>query len=307
MTLGRGLAAFAGIATVLALVAPGAASARQLAMTFDDLPAHSMLPPGVTRVEVARRIINALKAARLPPVYGFVNGVQIEREPASAPVLEMWRKAGFPLANHTWSHPNLNAIALEDWEADVVRNEPLLQAAMGDGDWRWLRFPYLSEGDTPEKRTAARAFLAHRGYHIAQVTMSFDDYAFNEPYARCEAKGDKASVVRLERDYLAAAAAEIDRASAMSRTLYGRDIPYVLLMHLGAFDARMAPRLLKLYRDRGFSFVTLPAAEQDPFYQPDIDLAASSATDTLEAAMNARGLPLPAKMVDLAWLDSACR
>jgi hypothetical protein len=31
----------------------------------------------------------------------------------------------------------------------------------------------------------------------------------------------------------------------MSEQLYNRDIPYVLLMHIGAFDARMLPRLLK--------------------------------------------------------------
>ena len=219
----------------------------------------------------------------------------------------MWRRAGFPLGNHTWSHPNLNATTLQDWEADVVRNEPVVRAEMGDSDWRWLRFPYLAEGDTPEKRAGVRAFLAGRGYRIAQVTMSFDDYAFNEPYARCQTTGDEASVARLERDYLAAATAALGRAGAMSRALYGRDIPYVLLMHIGAFDARMAPRLLRLYRREGARFVTLQAAETDPFYRPDIDLGAPSSPDTLEAAMAARGLPLPKKTIDLSWLDSACR
>ena len=69
-------AALAALAATLALAAPGAAPAREIAITFDDLPAHSDLPPGVTRVRVAQRIIDALKAAHLPPVYGFFNGVQ---------------------------------------------------------------------------------------------------------------------------------------------------------------------------------------------------------------------------------------
>ena len=136
--------------------------------------------------------------------------------------------------------------------------------------------------------------------------MSFGDYAFNEPYARCMARGDQAAVDRLERGYLQAAEDEIVRARSMSRTLYDRDIPYVLLMHLGAFDARMLPRLLSLYQARGFSFVTLPHAERDPFYGPDLELTGPLAPDTLEAMMAARGLHPPAGQ-DLAWLDGLCR
>ena len=295
---------------VLALAAGHGARAEaagpQIAVTFDDLPAHSTLPPGVTRRQVGDSILGTLKAAKLPPVYGFVNGVQIEREPASAPVLDAWRAAGFPLGNHTWSHMNLSAVPLPDWEADVVRNEPLLEAKMARADWRWLRFPYLAEGDTPPKRAGARAFLRARGYRIAQVTTSFDDWAFNEPYARCMAKGEAATVARMETAYLAAAEGELARSRAMAHALLGRDIPYVLLMHLGAFDARMLPRLLALYRERGVGFVTLPQAEADPFYAASLDLA-STAPDTLAGALAAKGLPVPKAAVDLAWLEQACR
>jgi hypothetical protein len=120
------------------------------------------------------------------------------------------------------------------------------------------------------------------------------------------AKGDQASVARLEKAYLQGARDEAARARAMSKALTGRDIPYVLLMHLGAFDARMMPRLLQLYRQEGFGFVSLPQAQQDPFYRPDQDLAVQGAPDTLEAAMAARGLRPPAGP-DLAWLEAVCR
>ena len=87
--------------------------------------------------------------------------------------------------------------------------------------------------------------------------MSFGDYMWNEPYARCIAKNDTTAIAQLESSYLQAAATDADFRRAMSKTLFGHDIPYVLLMHVGAFDARMLPRLLKLYRDKGFTFVTL--------------------------------------------------
>jgi peptidoglycan-N-acetylglucosamine deacetylase len=280
--------------------------APELAVTFDDLPVHGPLPPGVDRLQVAQAIIAALKSAGLPPVYGFVNGAHLSDGADAAAVLPAWRAAGFPLGNHTWSHLNLNGRTAEEFEREVAENEPVLEQAMAGGDWRWLRYPYLAEGDTPEKRAEVRRFLGRRGYRIAGVTMSFGDYAFNDPYARCMARGDNAALARLETAYLDAAAAEVRRARVMSKAAFGRDIPYVLLMHIGAMDARMLPRLLALYRSEGFSFVTLPQAERDPFYAPDVQPAGLDGPDTLAAALAARGQPAPTAG-DLGWLDGVCR
>jgi peptidoglycan/xylan/chitin deacetylase (PgdA/CDA1 family) len=284
-----------------------AAHAQQIAFTWDDLPAHSALPPGETRVEIGRKLIAAMKDAHLPPVYGFVNGVRTEEEPLSTPMLKEWRSAGLPLGNHTWSHMNLNQHSLAEWEADTLKNEALLKSYMGNEDWHWLRYPNLAEGDTPEKREGARKFLAEHGYKIAGVTMSFGDYLYNDPYARCVTKNDTAGIAQLEASYLAAADATIDYSRAMSKALYGRDIPYVLLMHVGALDARMLPRLLKLYRDKGFSFVSLQDAEKDPFYKNDLDLLLSPVPDTLEEAMRTRNLPLPPHPKPTVDLDAICR
>jgi len=285
----------------------GGASAQQIAFTWDDLPAHSALPPGETRVEIGRKLIAAMKEAKMPPVYGFVNGIRTVEEPLSTPMLANWRAAGLLLGNHTWSHVNLNQSSLEGWEADVLKNEDILKADMGSADWHWLRYPNLAEGETAEKRQAARRFLSEHGYKIAGVTMSFADYAYNEPYARCVAKNDTAAIAQLEAAYLTAADVAIDSSRAMSKALYGRDIPYVLLMHVGALDAKMLPRLLKLYRDRGFTFVRLEEAEKDPFYRNDIDLSLPAAPDTLDEAMRARKLPLSVAAHPAVDLNAICR
>ena len=295
------------LCAVLSAAMPFQAKAQQIAFTWDDLPAHGTLPAGETRVNIARKLVAAMKDAHVPPAYAFVNGMQMEREPLSTPALRVWREAGFSLGNHTWSHPNLNTTSLADWEADLLKNELLLKEQMGSGDWHWLRYPYVAEGETAEKRAAARKFLAEHGYRIAPVTMSFGDYAYNDPYARCIAKNDSAAIARLESEYLRAAGAAIDYSRSMAKTLYGHDIPYVLLMHAGAFDARMLPRLLKLYSDRGFSFVTLQQAENDPFYKNDLDLSLPPAPDSLEEAMNLRGLPIPHAPDPDPTLDKLCR
>lgn len=299
------------LALILASAVAGHAVAAQpsvkIALTFDDLPAHSVLPPGVSRMDVAGRLLAAFHDAGTPPIYGFINGVQEEREPDSIGVLSLWRAAGHPLGNHTWTHMGLGSNNLADWEADLVRNEPLLAKHMAGQDWHWLRYPYLHEGETPDTHAAARKMLKARGYRIASVTMSFGDYAWNGPYARCMAKGDAAAVTALEASYLKAAKDSLDYSRGLSAKLYGRDIPYVLLMHAGAFDARMAPRLLALYRDNGVAFVTLQEAERDPFYAADDKTEATATPTTLEEAMKAKGLPVPPLALPFADLDKLCR
>ena len=126
----------------------GHAGAQQIAITFDDLPAHGPLPPGETRIEVANQVIKALKRAHVPPTYGFVNGVGVEQHPETVAVLAAWRAAGFPLGNHTWSHMNLSQHSVEQFEQDTQKNEALLQLQMIGADWHWFRFPFLAEGDT---------------------------------------------------------------------------------------------------------------------------------------------------------------
>lgn len=265
----------------------------RLAFTFDDLPAHGPLPPGETRLEIAEKIVAALRQANLPAVYGFVNAKGLQDEAGNDSVLEAWRAAGNPLGNHSWSHMNLNEHTVADFEADVMKDEPALRQWMAGEDWHWFRFPFLAEGDTAEKKAAIRRFLSEHGYRIAAVTMSFGDYLWNEPYARCKTAGDAKQIAALEESYLAAAERRIAWYRNMSHALYGRDIPYVLLMHIGAFDAEMLPGLLALYRASGFEFITLGEAESDPFYREDTNPSLPLGPDSLEEAMAERGLPLP--------------
>jgi len=296
---------FAGLLCVLA--SPAAAQMK-IAITFDDLPSHAALPSGTTRVEIASTIIAALKAANAGPVYGFTNGLRLSDDAPSTPVLQMWRDAGFPLGNHTYSHMNLNANTPEAWEADLLKGEDAIAPLMQDQDWHWLRYPYLAEGETLPKHLEARAFLAAHGYKIAAVTMSFDDWQWNDTYARCAAKQDDATIAKMEDAYLKAADDSLGYYHNLSMQLYGRDIPYVLLMHLGAFDARMIGRLMALYQSRGVSYVSLPEAESDPFYAAQTDPRLPPAPGTLEQAMQARGISFfPPRNFKILPFDALCR
>ncbi|MCM8730620.1 GDSL-type esterase/lipase family protein [Hephaestia sp. GCM10023244] len=303
-----GYAAMAAAVPIEAMIAAGTRTdGPQIAITFDDLPVHGPLPDGDSRIAIMAAISTALKDAGVPPTYGFTNGGFAEAEPASIPALAAWRASGQLLANHGWSHMNLNENALSAWQADVLRNEPAIEPLMAGADWHWLRYPYLAEGETPAKWKAARTFLARHKYKVASVTMSFGDYAWAAPYARCVAKQDQAGIATLEASYMQAAAEALAWSRAASQTVAGREIPLVLLMHVGALDAKLLPRLLAFYRAQGARFVSLAEAGQDAFYAGDIAPAKARHPATFAAAAQAKRVALPPPPSPPALLESICQ
>ncbi|WP_313434620.1 polysaccharide deacetylase family protein [Novosphingobium sp.] len=238
-----------------------AAPAPQMALTFDDLPAHPPYPAGESPVSVIDAIVASLKQERAP-AFGFVNAGK-GKPGELGTVLAHWRAARLPFGNHGYDHLNLDKVGPAQFVAEIDRN----QAVLGpDGMKRLLRYPFLAEGRDPAVRDSVRKALAERGYRIAAVSLSFDDWAWNAPYARCSAQGNAAAIADLEARYLDAARSDAKAARAASQSRFGRDVPYVLLLHVGAFGARMLPRLLALYREMGFRFIPLEEAQRDRFY-----------------------------------------
>jgi peptidoglycan-N-acetylglucosamine deacetylase len=299
--------AIQSVSTFSLILFAGLAWGQQMAVTFDDLPVHGAMPAGMTRLGIAESILKTLKREKMPPVYGFINGGRGEEDPSAPSVLKIWRVAGQPLGNHTWAHLDLNKETPEEFEAEVLRNEPLLKSLMAKRDWHWLRYPFLHEGDSVEKRRAVRAWLLAHGYKIAEVSMDFEDYLWNEPYARCVAKQDEVSIAKLHDGYLAVAAQYYDVFRELSRLLYGRDVKYVLLMHVGAFDARMLPELLALYRSKGVEFISLADAMSDPAYQDDPDVGERTGGAFLELMMRKKKIEFPPNSKPYRELEAMCR
>src|ERR1700756_1269995 len=104
---------FSLVISVLLIV--NVCAAQKAAITFDDLPLNGDLPPGVTRVQIARDTIALMKARHLPSAYGFINAEKLEGNSDAAEALTVWAAAE-PMGNHTYSHPDLNANPAEAFE-----------------------------------------------------------------------------------------------------------------------------------------------------------------------------------------------
>ena len=288
----RNLVRFICGSAAFVLVLSGVSAAQKLAITFDDLPSNGALPPGVTRAETARDVLAILKKRHVPPVYGFLNAKKLEGNPDGAEALKLWTAAE-PVGNHTYGHMDLEQNPAEAFEREIELNEPALELLDGGGNWHWFRYPYLHEGDTVEKRRAVRAYLKAHGYRIAQVTLDWEDYLWNTAYARCAAKNDEKSIAWLRSGYLSTASEFLDLGREQAKLIYGHEINYVLLMHLGAFSSTILPDALDLLKKKGFKLVTLEEAESDAVYEEDPDVGMRDAGTLLDQWMQVKGIKYP--------------
>jgi hypothetical protein len=279
-----------------------------LAVTVDDLPVHGALPRGRSWPGIAQSYIATLKAHGVTEAWGFVNARHIGEQPASAAALDDWRRAGYPLGNHGNSHLGLSqAPSLQAWQDDVTAGEPAIAARMRGQDWHVLRYPFLDAGGDPARHDAAAAWLAARGYRIADVSIGFDDWAYTDTYARCLDKGDRAAIAAMKAGYLKRVDQIIVRTRALSQRVHGRMIPQVLLTHLGAWSTDTLPDVMARLDGAGARYVTLDAAQADPAYRAPSQRAGNGALmerRAQDAGIKLDGLPA----VDpVAPLEGLCR
>jgi peptidoglycan-N-acetylglucosamine deacetylase len=286
------------VTAMLALVFAAQASAqsatpqRQVAVTFDDLPA----PYG--SLEEMRRITSALLASlkrNRVPVTAFVNERKLyTRGEADARInlLRAWLDAGAELGNHTFSHANPLETPLAEYEDDVVRGETVTRMLLGERGMRlrYFRHPYLYTGETPEYKDGLAKFLAARGYTVAPVTIDDEDYIFADVYFKAKKRGDAATAKRVADAYVPYMESVFEHFERLSKETFGREIKQVLLVHANEINADRFDELAAMMRRRGYEFITLGEALKDPAYS-EPDALSKYGISWLHRWRDAKGLP----------------
>lgn len=273
--VGRAGVVSPGQAPAPAQAAASVPPAREIAVTFDDLPAVSVVngEPGAL-LTFTDRLLGRFVTARVP-VTGFVNegkltvkGEGLSGQAARIALLRQWVDRGFELGNHTYSHRSLNDLPLEEFQADVVRGEPVTATLLAERGLRlrYFRHPFLQVGLELEKRRAFEAWLKDRGYTVAPVTIDNDDYIFAAVYAARLKAGDRDTASRVADAYVAYMESVFAFNEKLSDALFGRPIRLVLLLHANEMNADHVGRVYSLLKDRGYTFVALERALEDPAY-----------------------------------------
>lgn len=282
------------LASVLAVqaAAQDGAAGRQVAVTFDDLPA----PQG--ELEDMRRITSALLASLKRngvPVTGFVNERKLYRHgevDERINLLRAWLDAGEELGNHTFSHINLQSVPLADYEEDVVRGETVTRWLMQERGMklRYFRHPFLFTGTTPEYKEGLAKFLAARGYTVAPVTLDNGDYIFADVYFKAKKRGDSETAKRIADAYVPYMETIFDFFERLSAETFGREVRQVLLLHANEINADRFDELAAMMKRRGYTFVTLEEALKDPAYS-EPDALYKNGVSWIHRWRKAKGLP----------------
>jgi peptidoglycan/xylan/chitin deacetylase (PgdA/CDA1 family) len=244
-----------------------------MAVTFDDLPAQGF-ERGSVAVEhdINRRIVATLKKRRIPAV-AFVNEQGLETDgkvdPKKVASLNLWLDAGLELGNHTYSHPSLHKVPLEQYLREIADGErvtrPLVEGR--GGTYRWFRHPYLQTGRDLETKHAVESWLADHGYRVAPVTIDNSEWVFARAYASTKDAATRKKIGAEYLDYMIRVVAYYEKQSDL---LFARQIPQVLLVHANSLNAEYFDDLADRIAARGYRWITLGDAVSDEAYRsPD--------------------------------------
>jgi peptidoglycan-N-acetylglucosamine deacetylase len=265
---------FALTTTAAALVAQS--PSPRIAITMDDF--HWKSIPGGDPNKANRAILDALaKHSNLKAAF-FVIGKNVDNEPEGRRLLQAWSDAGHIIGNHTYSHPAYSSskVTAAIFGADILHGEEVLKGFRGFQ--KILRFPYLKEGDTAEKRDAMRVFLAEHGYRTGHVTIDASDWYYDQRLRARIEKEPGFDVHRYREPYLEHIWDRATFYDTLGRDVLGRSIPHTILIHYNLLNALFLGDLLAMFQTKGWQLVSAEAAFQDPVFsrQPDIVPAGES-------------------------------
>jgi peptidoglycan/xylan/chitin deacetylase (PgdA/CDA1 family) len=262
------------IALTFAPAALDAQTARRVAITIDDCPVVNEMTDLGNFQRITNGLVGSFQVEKVP-VTTFINERQLnvpgQRDARSA-VVEQWLNAGFELGNHTYSHLSANNVPVDQFQDDIVKGEVVTRGILEQRGRQlvWLRYPYLHSGPTADTHQAIVDFLDKRKYRVAPVTVDYADYTFAGAYVRELRRGSIDVAEKIKHAYLDQVDVGFEYAERFSMELFGREIPQILLIHCNELNSVTLRDSIGRMRKRGYAFITLDEAMQDPAYErPD--------------------------------------
>ncbi len=228
---------------------------RTIAITIDDLPfvgTDSNNPSNLQRShDRFMKIMQSLIDHHVPAT-GFVIAGAIGK--GQWQLLEEFRKEGFELGNHTYTHANLNRLSSQKYIDEIARADQKLASIMTQP--KYFRYPYLAEGKGVIKQTVQDYLMANQ-YTIAPVTIDSKDYQFNERLLHVSWRNRPQYLETLKHEYLDYVWKQT--VLAEKRSAKGPKTQ-ILLIHANLLNSHFLGDIIQMYKNNGYSFVSLNEA-----------------------------------------------
>lgn len=233
-----------------------------IAFSFDDGNPDDIL--NYKGADWNQMIVEHLKRNRINAAW-FVAGKGVDHAKGKL-LLRKWNEAGNVIANHTYSHLNLNSTGTTcaSFTADLRHCDSLLS---GYANYKKIfRFPYLKTGNTIAKRDSVRAFLKDHGYQQGWVTIDASDWYVNTRLIRRLKADPQADIEGFREFYVNHILERAQYYNALSKELNHRQISHVVLLHFNLTSALFLGDLMERFRKEGWVIDNYSDAIKDPVY-----------------------------------------
>ncbi|OJJ17713.1 hypothetical protein BKI52_28025 [marine bacterium AO1-C] len=257
---------------IIACLLSNALRAQTISFTFDDGITYDR--PGYTFETWNRMLLNKLQKANVKAMF-FVRGKGLQNERGKQ-LLDGWNNAGHGIANHTFSHPNYSSskVSIEQFKQEFLKNDSLIKDYSNFK--KYFRFPYLKEGNTPEKVTAFRQFLKAQNYKNGYVTIDASDWYVDYRLLKRLRQKKFGDVQKYREFYLNHIWERAQFYESLAFKLTGRHIKHTLLLHHNLCSALFIDDLMAMFKKKGWKIVSPMEAFQDPIYSQTPQYAGES-------------------------------
>lgn len=231
------------------------AQEREIAITIDDLPfvgTDSNNKGNVKRSHERFMLIVQSLIDNHVPATGFIIAGAIGK--GQWHLLDEFRKEGFSLGNHTYSHANLNHLSATKYIEEISRADKILAPVMTQP--KYFRYPYLAEGKGDVKHEIQDYLIANQ-YIVAPVTIDSKDYIFNARLLHVSWRLRDQHLSQIKKEYLD----YIWRQTLMAekRSKKGQ-IKQILLVHANLLNSYFLGDVITMYKENGYRFISLNEA-----------------------------------------------
>ncbi len=255
---------------------------RKIALTLDDppLPASKLFKSATNRADA---IISEIRRVNGPQAAFFTVGLHIENFGSSD--LKNLAEAGHIIANHTYSHPMLSKITVDEFMSDVEKNHMMIELLPGFKPY--FRYPYLDMGGR-EKQLASMKRLSELGYTNAYVTLTTHDWYLNAILLSAQRNNQKIDYDAFGTAYVNTI---VDCAEYIANQydISGMQQPaHILLLHANDVNALYLGKMIETFRKKGWEIIGVDDAYALNIASPSKKLAYAK----LAKLQNSQHIPL---------------
>ncbi len=235
--------------TLLLLQSTCFAHNKTIAITIDDLPFV-----GEARNFHLNMLIETMKERHVPAT-GFIIGSEVRKD--NWETLRKFRDAGFGVGNHTHTHINLNRVKTKRYIHDINQADTLLAPILTEP--KYFRYPYLAMSNG-RKRDKILCHLRKKHYQVAPITIDSKDFFFNQRLLSTPEIDRRNYLAAMKPFYLEFIWQQTQNAEEHNQINKNSDQAQILLIHANLLNAYVLPDIIRLYKQKGYEFVTLEDA-----------------------------------------------